>query len=128
MEDIVQDGWRQIDSGTAELVSATKLSIQANSPRLSQLLINLMRNAVEHGGETVVGGDLPDGFSLANDGPGIPEAERDHVYEHGYSTTAEGTGFGLSIVNRIANAHDWNIHLKEIDEGGVRVEITDVER
>jgi len=42
--------------------------------RLRQLLENLLRNAVEHGGEnvTVTVGNLPDGFYVADDGPGIP--------------------------------------------------------
>ncbi len=39
----------------------------------------------------------------------------------------ESTGFGLSIVYAIANAHGWNIAITESDRGGARFEFTDVE-
>lgn len=65
------------------------------------------RNAVEHAGDdvTVTIGDLTDGFYIPDDGPGIPEDKRDHVFEVGYSTAEAGTGFGLNIVQEIVDAH-----------------------
>jgi len=83
-----------------------------------------MRNAVEHGGEdvTVTVGDLDDGFYVADDGSGIPEDERDAVFEAGYSTTHGGTGLGLNIVHEIAHAHDWRITVTESEAGGTRFE------
>jgi PAS domain S-box-containing protein len=85
----------------------------------------------EHGstndGVTVTVGDLPDGFYVADDGPGIPEAERDRVFDAGYTTSQDGTGFGLRIVEQVAEAHAWNIEVMEGDEGGARFEITGVE-
>ncbi|MCJ0619651.1 PAS domain S-box protein, partial [Haloarcula hispanica] len=55
-------------------------------------------------GVTVTVGDIDDasGFYVADDGPGVPEDERDTVFEAGYSTAPEGTGFGLAIVADIA--------------------------
>jgi len=86
-------------------------------------------NTLEHGDEvmTITVGDLPGGFYVEDDGPGIPEGERDAVFETGYSTTEEGTGFGLSIVNEIVEAHGWEIDLTESDSGGARFEITGVD-
>jgi len=85
----------------------------------------------EHGstndGVTVTVGDLPDGFYVADDGPGIPEAERDRVFDAGYTTSQDGTGFGLRIVEQVAEAHAWDIEVMEGDEGGARFEITGVE-
>jgi signal transduction histidine kinase len=49
------------------------------------------------------------------------------VFEVGYSTNAEGTGFGLSIVQQIVEAHDWDIRITGRSEGGARFEITGVE-
>jgi len=95
---------------------------------MQQLLENLLRNAVEHGGDTVtitVGG-LNDGFYFEDDGPGIPENERNNVFETGYSTAKGGTGFGLSIVKQIATAHGWEICVTEGSEGGARFEIRGV--
>ena len=85
----------------------------------------------EHGstndGVTVTVGDLPDGFYVADDGPGIPEAERDRVFDAGYTTSQDGTGFGLRIVEQVVEAHAWDIEVMEGDEGGARFEITGVE-
>ncbi|WP_227134405.1 sensor histidine kinase [Halorubellus salinus] len=84
-------------------------------------------NSVEHGSTevTVTVGDLPDdrGFFVADDGPGIPAADRDTVFERGYSTQTSGTGFGLAIAREIVEAHDWDITVTESDAGGARFEI-----
>jgi signal transduction histidine kinase len=90
---------------------------------------NLMRNAIDHTEQTVTVtvGESEDGIYFADDGDGIPEDERDDVFTPGYTTTDDGTGFGLSIVSDIVEAHGWGIHLTESAEGGARFEITDVE-
>ncbi|MDZ7745226.1 MAG: sensor histidine kinase [Halobacteriales archaeon] len=59
--------------------------------------------------------------------PGIPEEERERIFEAGYSTNSKGTGYGLQIVKEIANAHSWNVRVTESDTGGARFEITGVE-
>jgi PAS domain S-box-containing protein len=102
--------------------------IEADSDRLSQLLENLLGNAVEHGGEsvTVTVGSLDDGFHVEDDGQGIPPEKRDTVFEAGYTTADQGTGFGLSIVEQIAEAHGWEVDVVGGSEGGARFEITGV--
>ena len=93
-------------------------------------------DAVEHGisdaeeGEsdvTVTIGALAGGFYVSDNGRGIPEADRDSIFEHGYSTADGGTGFGLAIVADIVEAHDWSIMITDSDAGGARFEITGVE-
>jgi len=76
-------------------------------------------------GVTVTVGGMPDGFYVADDGPGIPEPERADVFEAGYSTADDGTGFGLDIVREIVEAHGWTIAVTESEAGGARFEITD---
>ena len=90
------------------------------------MLENLLRNSLEHGGETVTVtiGDIDRGFYVEDDGPGIPPEERDRVFDAGYSTNSEGTGFGLSIVSDVAEAHGWNVTVTEGRSGGARFEIT----
>ncbi len=85
-------------------------------------------DTVEHGGSdvTVTVGELGDGFYVEDDGPGIPDDKREDVFEAGYSTTDEGTGFGLSIVGEIVEAHGWTITATEGTDGGARFEITGV--
>ncbi|WP_416839893.1 response regulator [Haloferax sp. DFSO52] len=69
-------------------------------------------------------GPTETGFYVADDGPGIPEDSREKVFEHGHTTSASGTGFGLSIVESIVEAHGWNISATdpEPDLGGARFE------
>jgi PAS domain S-box-containing protein len=69
-------------------------------------------------------GDTPDGFYVADDGPGIPAAERDHVFEFGASTSEGGTGFGLAIVQAIVEAHGWSVRATESESGGARFDVT----
>jgi len=81
--------------------------IEADQKAIRRLLEDPYRNAVEHGDDsvTVTVGGRSDGFYVADDGPGIPEKNRDEVFEAGYTTTSEGTGFGLNIVEQIVEAH-----------------------
>ena len=128
--------WQTVQTADADLVVDADLTVLADRTRLKQLLENLFRNAVEHGtsnaeeGEsdvTVTIGALAGGFYVSDNGRGIPEADRDSIFEHGYSTADGGTGFGLAIVADIVEAHDWSIMVTDSDAGGARFEITGVE-
>lgn len=70
--------------------------------------------------------DEENGFYVADDGPGIPPAERDAVFEWGNTTDQDGTGFGLAIVEQVATAHGWSVEITDSVAGGARFEITDV--
>ena len=74
-------------------------------------------------------GDLDDGsgFYVADDGPGIDPADRQTVFEAGHSTAGTGTGFGLSIVAEVAEAHGWAVAVADADSGGARFEVSGVE-
>jgi PAS domain S-box-containing protein len=101
-------------------------TVRADRERLQTLLENLLRNAVDHGESdtTVTVGVLDDeGFYVADDGPGIPVAERSDAFEYGFSTDENGTGIGLAIVKNIAEAHGWAISVHEAASGGARFEI-----
>ena len=126
---LVENCWRNVETGDACSKTATELTIRADRSRVSQLLENLFRNAIEHGGEdvTVTVGELKDGFYVEDDGPGIPGDDQDAVFEVGYSTLSGGTGFGLSIVNRVVKAHGWSIHVTDSSNDGARFEITGVQ-
>jgi PAS domain S-box-containing protein len=122
--------WLNVGTADATLVTESTQTVQADRSRLAQLLENLFRNSVEHGGDdvTVTVGDLDDGFYVADDGTGIPASDRETVFESGYSTASQGTGFGLSIVSDIADAHGWTVSVTDSAEGGARFEVTGVER
>jgi signal transduction histidine kinase len=76
---------------------------------------------------TVRVGDLGDGFYVADDGTGLPAGERGRLFEAGYSTADDRAGFGLAIVERIVDAHGWDVDVTDADGGGARFEITGVD-
>ncbi|QLD86072.1 PAS domain S-box protein [Natronomonas halophila] len=126
LESAAKSAWETADTRDLDLSFDDPGIVVADPERLRQLLENLFRNATEHaeGATTVTVGGLPNGFYVADDGPGIPESEREAVLESGYSKGG-GTGFGLAIVDTIADAHDWDVTVTESDAGGARFEFTD---
>jgi PAS domain S-box-containing protein len=142
VDTVVRDVWRNLDTDTLSLRTVGNLRVEADPARLRQLLQNLLRNAAEQGDEDVTvsvgpiegmptttraGDTARFGFYVEDDGPGIPEDERDDVFEPGYTTSEDGTGFGLAIVEQVALAHGWDIRVIDGLDGGARFEITGVE-
>jgi signal transduction histidine kinase len=142
LETLAEQAWRNVDTGGGRLVVERDRTVLADRGRAKQLLENLFGNSVEHGstgnrhasrsdgtvedggtdaGVTVTVGSTDAGFYVADDGPGIPEDKRDSVFDAGYSTGG-GTGFGLAIVERIAEAHGWTVSVCESETGGARFE------
>ncbi|MBX0295470.1 sensor histidine kinase [Haloarcula nitratireducens] len=122
--------WEQVATGDATLVVEADATVEADETLLAQLLENLFRNAVEHGGGdvTVTVSSREGGFVVADDGPGIPESERDAVFESGYTTNQDGggTGLGLAIVSRIADLHGWSIRATDGPDGGAAFVVSGV--
>ncbi|SDF57126.1 sensor histidine kinase [Halorientalis regularis] len=126
MAAVARDAWDSVRTGDASLDVDEELVVSCDRSRLRQLLENLFRNSVEHGTEgedsvTVQIADRPGGFVVADDGSGIPESERDSVFEFGHSGSG-GSGVGLAIVEQIATAHGWEVTLTDDWDGGARFE------
>jgi len=131
--------WANVDTGAATLALPHPVDIRSDPDRLLTVFENLFRNAVEHSSAdpqshppadgadvTVRIGLLPDGFYVEDDGPGIPDDEKERVLDEGYTTAEDGTGFGLAIVRDIVRAHGWNLAITDGRDGGARIEITGV--
>lgn len=128
--DVVDEAWGTTGKHDATLRTVDELgTLTGDAGRVRELLENLFRNAVEHGGPpvTVRVGRTDDGFYVEDDGPGIPEDEQTEVFDHGYTTSPSGTGLGLAIVRRIAEAHGWTASVSNAREGGARIEFTGVQ-
>jgi PAS domain S-box-containing protein len=125
----VEEAWSRVDAPEATLTVETDGTVEAERSRLLSVLENLLRNSVEHGrGGTDAGdrtvsiraGVTASGFYVADDGPGVPPAERESVFEFGHSSRDGGTGYGLAIVRRMVESHGWSIRADSSDEGGAR--------
>jgi signal transduction histidine kinase len=137
---LFESEWVHVDTGDATSTVETERVVRADRNQLRRLLANLVRNSVEHGstndrtaersdgaGLRVEIGDLDGGFYVEDDGAGIPRDRRGRVFEAGHTTSDAGTGFGLAIVERIADAHGWTVSLSEGTDGGARFEFTGVD-
>ena len=119
---IAREAWAGVDTADATLRLDGDGSLEADPDRIRQLFENLFRNAVEHGGAsvTVHVGTAGDGFYVADDGPGIPEAKRADIFEQGVTHSDDGTGYGLAIVADIVDGHGWNISVTDSAGGGAK--------
>ncbi|WP_137286196.1 hybrid sensor histidine kinase/response regulator [Halorussus salinisoli] len=120
LAEVAEGAWANVATGGAALEVEAPETVEADPDRLCNLFENLFRNSVDHAGDDptvrVVGRN--GGFAVADDGPGIPEGQRDRLFECGHSTD-DGTGLGLSIVEGIADAHGWEVEVGESEAGGV---------
>lgn len=128
LAELAEASWENVKTAEATLGIETECRVRADESRLQQLLENLFRNAVEHGGAdvTVTIGELDGGFYVADDGARIPESIRDQLFERGVSSGGGGIGFGLTIVKTIADAHGWDVGVTDSERGGARFEIQGV--
>lgn len=89
---------------------------------LHELLNNLVGNALAHAQSSVIVRAVePARIEVEDDGPGIPQEERERVFERFYHRSEQGTGLGLSIVGKICLAHQAEIELAEGMLGGLLV-------
>ena len=122
--------WEMVDSADATLAIHDEVTIVADPGRVRHIFENLLRNAIEHGGKRVtvgIGQSDEETIYFEDDGVGIPEDEREVVFDPGTSLADRGTGFGLAIVKQLAEAHGWNVRLTASDSGGARFEFSGVE-
>ncbi len=116
------------DSGMTLLCDASvPAMVNGDKHLLTQMFANLIENAIRHCqlGTTITcevrAADNQLVASIADTGPGIPEAERDNVLRRLYrlekSRTTEGSGLGLALVKAVAEAHDATLALMDAGPG-----------
>jgi len=58
-------------------------------------------------------------LDVADDGPGVPETDRDNLFQPYFSTKQKGTGLGLAIVRRIAEDHHGEARYEPLEQGSL---------
>jgi two-component system, OmpR family, sensor kinase len=120
-----------------QLGAVPGVQLLADPDRLAQALRNLAVNAIEHTAspdglvrlELALTGPSTIRFSVIDDGPGIPPAERDRVFERFHRTDSSrtrsvgGAGLGLAIVRAIAEAHHGKASVEAGFGVGARFEL-----
>jgi signal transduction histidine kinase len=106
-----------------------EVQMQGDGGALEQLFLNLIQNAAQslaRGGEVRVRVSL-DGrdivASIADDGAGIPPDLLERVFDPLFTTRSEGTGLGLTIARRIAEAHGGSIAVESESGAGTRLTV-----
>jgi signal transduction histidine kinase len=95
-----------------------------------QIALNLARNAVEAvtpGGAVRVETRQEEPWAVlevSDDGPGIPEEDRERVFEFGFSTREGGSGLGLPTVQRLAAELGGSVTVLSAARGGTVVRVT----
>lgn len=107
------------DKNSALLLDCPEnLLISADPDRLSQIIINLVSNALKAIGHTgrvsLVATEDIDGVSLmiSDNGCGVSAADLPHIFERFYKGKGKGLGIGLSIVQELVVAHGWHIQVR----------------
>jgi signal transduction histidine kinase len=101
--------------------------VDGDTELLTQMLVNLVENALRHAGPSarivvkVAGAGRGAVLSVADDGPGVPEAERERLFDRFYrlerSRSTPGSGLGLALVAAVAKLHGAEVALASRDPG-----------
>jgi signal transduction histidine kinase len=106
--------------------------VRGEARSLERLVRNLGDNAARHAGTVAFALAVEDGhvtLTVDDDGPGIPAADRERVFERfvrldeGRGRADGGTGLGLAIAREVARAHGGDVTLADSSLGGLRAEV-----
>ncbi|MCH9019042.1 MAG: HAMP domain-containing protein [Proteobacteria bacterium] len=127
LAEVVADGRRK--GGDITLACDGPVEISVRPQALRRCFTNLVDNALRHGERLAVtlsrDGDAVE-IAIDDDGPGIPEAEREEVFKAFYRLDASrnletgGVGLGLTIARDVARSHGGDIVLEDAPAGGLR--------
>ncbi len=107
-----------------DIAGEKNAAVRVERQDLDEMLGNLIENAAKYGGGSVfvtvvVAGEFIE-FQVEDDGPGIPEAERERIFDRGVRLDSgkPGTGLGLAIVRDVAEIYGGEVLLDESEDMG----------
>lgn len=128
---MVMQCWYSVDSEGATLENDVELTVRGDLGRIGHLIETVFESCAAIGSEqltiTVGNLDYRDGFHITHDGPEIPSVKRDGPVRSAHIGARERTDCDLTVVQRIAQAHGWQLQLDSPDTGGVRFEFSNVD-
>jgi PAS domain S-box-containing protein len=103
-------------------------TVKADERKVAQIFRNLFDNAIHHGepSSIEVNVEITDGIyqiRIKNDGKPIPQEMRSKIFLRGFTTSKSGQGYGLAIVKRLVEAHDWTIKILDERETTFQIDI-----
>lgn len=140
MDDIIEEALRHVDPAVSEHVLTVESSpdvalVSVDARLMVQVVVNLVNNAVAHtpAGSRIAIRAWVEGArvrcSVADDGPGIPEADRARIFEsfytvnHGLADGHRSVGLGLSLCSSIMAAHGGAIGVSAVEPHGCCFEL-----
>lgn len=110
---------------TIEVMVDEARPIGGDAGAIERVVTNLVQNAIEHGGRHVIIRVLGTALEVEDDGPGIPLAERERVFEpfHRLRPRSTGTGLGLHLVQQVVERHGGHVSILGAPGGGTVVRI-----
>jgi signal transduction histidine kinase len=136
LDDLIFEHVKRLNTGSGPHIDTTHVSgaqVLGDHAALDRVVANLLDNATRHAAATItVTLHTADGAArliIADDGPGIPEADRARVFERftrlddARSRDRGGAGLGLAIVQDIVRAHGGTVHISD-NRPGARLVVT----
>ena len=122
---------RQLEEAGASLTYCEKsddILLYADENQLSQVLVNLVKNALQAGASKIEMSAEIDAsenvlVAVSNNGRPISKESREEIFVPFYTTKQEGTGIGLSLSRQIMRLHNGSIKLLRSDDRGTVFEL-----
>jgi len=141
VDDVVEEAMRHVsrDASQHHIVvepSGELLLARMDAQVIVQVVVNLVNNAIGHtqqGSRIVIGVRREGDFavvSVADDGPGVSDADKRHVFEPFYTTggistdSRRGIGLGLSLCRSLVEAHGGTMRVEDVQPHGARFSFT----
>ncbi len=110
---------------TVAVEVATNEPVLGDPTAIERVVMNLVQNAAQHGGQHIIVRVTDEGFEVEDDGPGIAPGERDRIFEPFYRLrpSASGSGLGLNLVKEVIARHGGQVAILDAPGGGAIVRV-----